>query len=115
MNSEQHKRRLEEEKKRLESEMGDIGRRNPSVPDDWEAVPSLTGAESDLVDQADVITSNESNASLLADLEARYDSVIAALSRMERGAYGVCEVCGGTIEEARLDADPAATTCIKHV
>lgn len=115
MNIEHYKERLEEEKKKLESEMGGIGRRNLSVPDDWEAVPSVMGTEPDLVDQADVITSNESNASLLADLEARYDSVIAALSRIEKETYGVCEVCSGNIEEDRLDADPTASTCIEHV
>lgn len=115
MNIEHYTQKLEEEKVKLESEMGSVGRKNPSVPDDWEAVPSVMGTEPDLVDQADVITSNESNASLLADLEARYDTVIAALSHIEKGTYGTCGVCGGTIEEARLAADPAAATCIEHV
>lgn len=115
MNIEQYKQKLEEEKVKLESGMGSVGRKNPAVPGDWEAVPSVMGTEPDLVDQADVITSNESNASLLADLEAQYDTVIAALSRIEKGEYGICEVCSNTIEEARLAADPAATTCIAHV
>ena len=115
MNIERHKQKLDEEKVRCESEMGGVGRRNLSVPDDWEAVPSVTGAEPDLVDQADVITSNENNSAILADLEARYDSVLAALRRIENETYGICEVCSGTIEEERLTADPTASTCIKHV
>lgn len=115
MNTEHYTQRLTEEKAKLESEMGSIGRKNPSVPNDWEAVPSVMGTEPDLVDQADVVTSNESNVSLLADLEARYDTVLAALGRIENGTYGVCEVCGGPIEETRLAADPTAATCIAHV
>jgi RNA polymerase-binding transcription factor DksA len=103
------------EKEKLESALGNIGRRNPRVPNDWEPVPPLTGTESDLADQADVVMSRENNAAVLADLEARYDTVLAALSRIEKKTYGMCEVCGRPIEEARLDADPAATTCIAHL
>lgn len=115
MKTEHFRKKLEEEKTKLESGMGNIGRRNPAVPDDWEPTPSETGMEADLADQADVTMSRENNAAILADLEARYDTIIAALARMEAKTYGVCEVCGNKIEEARLEADPAATTCIKHL
>ena len=109
------RKRLEEEKLRLESEMGTVGRRNPAVPDDWEAIPSEVGSEADIVDQADVVMSRESNTAILADLEARYDSVLRALERIEKKTYGKCDVCGGAIEEARLEADPSATTCKAHL
>lgn len=115
MKTEQYKKNLEVEKAKLESEMGSVGRKNPRVPGDWEPVPSETGNEADLADQADVVMSRESNIAILADLEARYDTVLAALSRIEKKTYGTCEVCGEEIEEARLGADPAATTCIKHL
>ena len=115
MKTERFKKKLEEDKAKLESEMGSIGRPNPRVPGDWEPVPSETGAEADLADQADVVMSHESNAAILADLEARYDTILAALSRIEKKTYGKCEVCGGVIEEARLGADPTATTCIEHL
>lgn len=107
--------KLEAEKKRLEAEMGSVGRRNPSVPGDWESTPSETGMEADLADQADVVMSRESNTAILADLEARYDTILSALTRIEKGEYGKCEVCGEKIEEARLEADPSATTCVKHL
>jgi len=95
--------------------MGNIGRRNPMVPDDWEPVPLETSAESDPVDQADVIMNQENDAAILADLEARYDGILAALLRIEKKTYGKCEVCGEIIGETRLEADPAATTCVKHL
>lgn len=108
-------KKLEEEKARLESQMGGIGRSNPGVPGDWEPAPSETGTEADLADQAEVVMSRESNTAILADLEARYDTILSALKRLKNGTYGKCEVCGKTIEEARLEADPSATTCIKHL
>ena len=109
------KQKLEADKEKLESEMGSVGRRNPSVPGDWESVPSEIGMESDLADQADVVMSRESNTAILADLEARYDTIVSALKRIEKGDYGKCEVCGDKIEDARLEADPSATTCTKNL
>lgn len=115
MKTEHFRKKLEAEKARLEAEMGSVGRKNPSVPGDWEAMPSETGTEADLADQADIVMSRESNTAILADLEARYDTILAALARVEGGTYGKCEVCGKKIEEARLEADPAATTCVKDL
>jgi DnaK suppressor protein len=36
-----------------------------------------------------------------------------ALSKFDRGTYGVCEGCGATIDWARLEAKPEARLCIK--
>lgn len=115
MNIDHFKKRLEEEKAKLEAEMASVGRKNPRVPGDWEPVPSEVGIESDLADQADVFMSQESNTAILADLEARYDSILAAISRIEKNTYGKCAKCGKEIEEARLEADPAATSCVAHL
>jgi len=115
MKTEHFRKKLEAEKARLEGEMGTVGRRNPSVPNDWEAMPSETGNEADLADQADIVVNRESNSAILADLEARYDGILSALSRIEKKTFGKCEVCGKTIEEDRLEANPAATTCVEHL
>jgi len=115
MKTEHFRKKLEAEKARLESEMGTVGRKNPGVPNDWESMPSETGVEADLMDQADVVVSRENNNAILADLEARYDTILEALTRIEKGTYGKCEVCGIAIEEARLEADSAATTCVKDL
>lgn len=107
--------RLEEEKVRLETELATVGRKNPSNPADWEAVPQEMGQESDPNDAADLIEGFEANTAILKDLEARYNDVLAALSRIEKGTYGICEVSGEEIEEDRLGADPAARTCKAHL
>ena len=41
--------------------------------------------------------------------------VDAAIERVATGGYGVCEMCGMPIDEARLEARPTARTCIQHV
>lgn len=115
MKKEHFRKKLEAEKARLETEMVSVGRRNPGVPGDWEPVPSEIGTESDLADQADIVMSRESNTAILADLEARYDAILSALERIEKGKYGKCEVCNKEITEARLEADPSATTCVEHL
>ncbi len=107
--------RLTAEKATLEAELASIGRKNPSNPADWEAVPSETGQEADPNDAADMIEDFEANTAILKDLEARYQAVLAALARIEEGTYGTCTVGGEEIEAARLEADPAAATCVAHL
>jgi DnaK suppressor protein len=115
MNIDHLKKKLEEEKEKLKSEMSSVGQKNVGVPGDWEAVPSETGTEPDMADQADVTISRDTNRAILSALETQYDAVLKALSRIESGSYGACEACGMHIEEARLEADPSATTCTTHM
>ncbi|MFZ1987698.1 MAG: TraR/DksA C4-type zinc finger protein [Minisyncoccia bacterium] len=115
MNTGAYKTRLEEEKNTLEAELTSIGRRNPSNPNDWEPLPQETGQEADPVDAADLIEGYEDNTAILKDLEIRYNEVLAALERIEKGTYGMCEISGEEIEEDRLNADPAARTCKAHL
>ncbi len=115
MNTEHFRTRLTEEQARLESELATVGRKNPSNPNDWEAVPEETGLEADPNDRADQMEEFGNNNAILTDLEARYNDVKDALARIEDGSYGVCEVSGEAIEEERLEADPAARTCKAHL
>ena len=115
METDTFKARLEEEKHTREARMRSVGRPNPAVPGDWEAAPTDAETEPDPVDQAELVTERANDAAILNDLEARYDRVLAALARIEQGTYGICEVGGQTIEEDRLRADPAATTCKAHL
>ncbi|GAB3675776.1 TraR/DksA C4-type zinc finger protein [Actinocorallia lasiicapitis] len=50
--------------------------------------------------------------SSLERARARLADLDEALRRLEDGAYGVCDVCGGPIGDERLTARPAARTCI---
>ncbi|GGD67102.1 TraR/DksA C4-type zinc finger protein [Paenibacillus nasutitermitis] len=46
-------------------------------------------------------------------LQNRLDEVNEALARMKEGTYGQCKVCGQPIGYERLQALPAALTCIE--
>ncbi len=115
MNTDAYKARLTEEKATLESSLLSVGRRNPSNPNDWEAIPQETEQESDPNDVADKIEGFEDNTAIVKDLEVRYNDVVAALERIEQGTFGTCEVSGEPIEEDRLEINPSARTCKAHM
>jgi len=48
----------------------------------------------------------------LVAAESSLDQLDAALARVAAGTYGVCVECGHPITQDRLDARPAADTCI---
>ena len=110
------KEKLEEEKKKLESELETVGRKNPSNPGDWEATePKLNIDPADQDEIADGIEGFETNTAILKELEIRYGNVVSALEKIEKGTYGICEIGGEPIEEERLRANPAAETCKQHM
>jgi DnaK suppressor protein len=51
--------------------------------------------------------------SLLARARDHLDDLDRALERLEHGGYGRCERCGEPIPAARLEARPAAATCVR--
>lgn len=54
----------------------------------------------------------EKDLGLRSNNNRRLREIDISLERMESGLYGVCEDCGGTIGEERLEVFPSATTCI---
>ncbi len=52
-------------------------------------------------------------AALMARAREHLEELDRALERLERGEYGQCEGCGGTIPPERLEIRPAATTCVR--
>ncbi|MBI2096268.1 MAG: TraR/DksA C4-type zinc finger protein [Candidatus Taylorbacteria bacterium] len=112
-----YKQKLFEEIKTLEDELKSVGRRNPANPADWEATPERgwDALPADENEVADSIEEFEENSAILKQLEIRYNEVKNALKRVEDGTYGICVVGGEEIEADRLEANPAATTCKKHM
>lgn len=110
------KNKLEEEKKLLEKELAEVGRRNPDNPSDWEATPAEDArAHADDNLAADEIEEYEENMAIVNTLETRYNDVKLALEKIEKGTYGICEVSGHEIEPERLEANPSARTCKEHM
>lgn len=110
------KNRLEEELVLIEKELNDVGRKNPDNKLDWEAEPAdLSTDNADESEAADKIEEYEGNTALLKELEIRYNEIKDALTKIENGSYGFCEICNAPIEEDRLLANQAAKTCKAHM
>ncbi|PIR44655.1 MAG: hypothetical protein COV10_03690 [Candidatus Vogelbacteria bacterium CG10_big_fil_rev_8_21_14_0_10_51_16] len=70
--------------------------------------------EIDPIDVAETIGNYEKGFALNKELEGRLNLVDEALAKIEAGTYGTCDQCGTMIPLARLEANPAATTCVVH-
>jgi len=78
-------------------------------------VSGMTSYEETFADPTDRATL-ESDRNFTLRIRDRERKLIAkikeALERIENGTYGICEVCGEEISEARLKARPVTTLCI---
>ncbi len=109
------KDKLEKERDILLEEMQDMGKLNTDTGE-WEATPEeLSVPESDQNDMADRFEDFEARSSRMKTLEPRLRDVLKALKGLNRDSFGKCDVCGKDIEKARIDANPAARTCKKHL
>jgi len=59
------------------------------------------------VDRLSAVTAHDSLGEGLKQVER-------ALEKLDEGSYGVCDQCGDAIGDARLEARPASTRCLKH-
>ncbi|MFA6295263.1 MAG: TraR/DksA C4-type zinc finger protein [Candidatus Paceibacterota bacterium] len=109
------KEKLLSEKKELEADLTEVGQKNPSNAQGWEA--TSTNIEVDTADEnevADKFEEYEGNSGILKQLENQLTEVNSALERITNGTYGNCEVCGKPIERERLEANPSSKISIKH-
>ena len=68
--------------------------------------------DSNFADSSQVTAERGEAERLATELRETLEEVEAALARLEAGNYGLCQVCGKPIGEARLEAMPAARLCI---
>lgn len=109
------KRKLEEEKAGLEQQLASISKKDTAAAGGWDATAG--NIEVDAADEnelADKMEELEENAGVANQLESQLKEVSAALERIEKGTYGLCEVCGKEIERERLEANPSAKVSLKH-
>lgn len=65
----------------------------------------------DIGDDASQVSEVSKNLALKNHLERLLAQIEAAIHRIEKGVYGMCERCGELINPDRLAALPYATTC----
>jgi RNA polymerase-binding transcription factor DksA len=98
--AEHFKGKLLAEKKELEDDLSTVGKIEVDSADENEV--------------ADKLEELEDNNGIASQLESQLNEVKAALERLEKGSYGLCEVCNNPIERERLEANPSSRVSIKH-
>lgn len=109
------KEKLEKEKEVLFGQLSDIGKLNPET-NEWEAMPEeRESRESDQNDMADRFEDFEARSIMIKALEIRFNNILSSLKGLNKESFGKCTVCEKDIEMARMEANPAAKTCKKHL
>ncbi len=100
---ESFRKRLEEEGGRLIADLERLGVTEQENP----------GYSTHIADDATEVLENTKNHALRQNLQRLLGQVNDALAKFDRGTYGLCEDCGGTVDRARLKALPYAALCIQ--
>jgi len=108
---EELKKSLLKEKEELESNLARIAKPINKEKGDYEASFDDLGDDPD--DNAIEVEEYSDNLPVENALEKKLQDVLAALSEMKAGTYGVCKNCNQEISIDRLRANPSARTCIK--
>lgn len=62
---------------------------------------------------ASLLSDAEREVAIMEVVQNQRDQVVAALSRLDLGTYGVCVECGRELPEERLEARPEAARCVQ--
>jgi DnaK suppressor protein len=108
---EQMKERLLADKQKLERDLNDIGSKNPDVKGEFDVEYPESGGNSD-DDNATEVTEYSDELSLKTRLEKELKDTDSALKQIDKGVYGICRYCKKDIQEKRLEARPASSSCI---
>jgi RNA polymerase-binding transcription factor DksA len=101
---EKYRKRLLEEQRKLDQEIRAAMESNEFDSEDR----PITAADAPVIDELQDVQNR------VVDLKThRLDQINAALQSIDDGTYGTCIRCGKKIDPRRLDADPAAMTCIE--
>ncbi len=112
MKTSAYKKILETELAEITHSLEELGVQNPNAPEDWITTPEEPSKnESDPNDFGDRSEAWQERRGTLSALETRCNNIKRALSKIDAGTYGTCELCKNEIEEDRLSVNPAARTC----
>ena len=105
-------RRLEAERERLAELREDFALEHLQSESEQENLSELSTAAQHQADLGTETFDRERDLSILEQVEAELADVEHALDRLENGGYGTCEACGRSIDDARLEAQPATRFCV---
>jgi len=103
--------RLLEDQAKLERDLNDISSNDPNVKGRFEVEYPESGGNSD-DDNAMEVTEYSDEIALKNRLEKELKDTVSALKQIDKGLYGICRYCKKDIQEKRLEARPASSSCI---
>lgn len=105
------KDRLLADKKKLEADLADLGKKDKKDPAHFDPTYPETGGNSD-DDNASEISAYADEITIVDKLESELRDHGKALEAIENGSYGICKYCKEEIDLKRLEARPTSSTCI---
>ena len=97
-------------KDKLKQQLGTFAEKDPKQEDNYNSGFPEFGDKED--ENAAEVAAFEGNLSLEETLEQSLEMINKALQKIEDGTYGLCEKCGETIYQKRLEIMPTATKCV---
>ena len=97
---------VEKQKEVILAKIGRLKKEDPFVTEDRSLImePGTDAAQ---------LFSHERIEVLKSQLTGDLAEIEAALKKIKKGTYGICERCGRKIDEARLAVKPQAVYCLK--
>ena len=107
------KKFIDEQKKRLENDLKDILEKIDNLKkedpfSDPDHASDNAAVDTDVREQV----GHDTVEAQIKDLSIREEDIKAALIRINKGKYGICQKCGKAIPQARLKIIPESAYCI---
>lgn len=107
---EELKSQLQAKKQQLESQLSEFATKDPNLTDDWDTkYPRVP--QGNLEEAADEVEEYSTKLNIEFNLENQLKDVNAALASIERGNFGICQMCKNPIASERLRVSPEAPRC----
>ncbi|MDQ3757268.1 MAG: TraR/DksA C4-type zinc finger protein [Actinomycetota bacterium] len=113
MDADAARNRLVEERERLDNLRNDFAGDGLTAESEEASLGELSSLDQHQADVGTETFNRERDLSILENIEAELADVEHAIRRLDDGTYGTCEACGKLIDDARLEAVPAARFCLE--
>lgn len=104
---------LEKEKAALEEQLKSFARKDEKLKGDYDAEFPNLGVAQSTDELAQEVSLYEERLPIEYALELKLQDINAALEKIAKGTYGICEECGKEIDIRRLETKPEAKYCIE--
>ena len=109
------KEKLETQRTEIRQQLETFATEDPRLTGNWDTrFPKHDGGvgSSALEDATDEVEESATRLPIEHNLETRLKDINAALDKIEKGRYGICEKCSAPMAPERLEAFPEAKICM---